>query len=457
MKHILLIHIGISKTGTSALQAFLYGNMRKLEEYGWCYPDLNQELFGLQFASFGKEINGSVFYKEPGKLDTKADNWNRAWEQILMHLKSSNVIISDERICVWDTNKFLKAAKEKYENIKVIIYLRRQDRAIESFWNQKVKNPVGCSQTFKEFIESNNGAECSHYYYKKQLDEISNIVGKENLIVRVYEKGQLCGENHTTESDFLSVIGIKADWKDWEKYPPQNLRLGTNYLEIKRIFNSLQFAENIDMGNGAMYMTHFERLSQVFCKDEIDKGYFTHEEREEFLKQYALENEQIARDYLYREDGILFYDDKMDYPLYDCTCTSFERDLMLIIFALINAQNDEFKRLEKHYAALAEKLLLCNKFINGRKFLLFGAGHKCKKLLTLLNIPITWIVDNDKKKNGKKLYGIEIVAPKEVKDWSDYFVIVTCADTDEIEKQLLNLNLKKEEDFVFAKEYFACY
>ena len=63
MEHTLLIHIGISKTGTSALQTFLYENMEKLEEYGWRYPDLNKELFGLQFLTFGKEINGSVFYK----------------------------------------------------------------------------------------------------------------------------------------------------------------------------------------------------------------------------------------------------------------------------------------------------------------------------------------------------------------------------------------------------------
>ncbi|MCI8557555.1 MAG: hypothetical protein HFI19_07295 [Lachnospiraceae bacterium] len=454
MEHTLLIHIGISKTGTSALQTFLYENMEKLEEYGWRYPDLNKELFGLQFLTFGKEINGSVFYKEREKLDTEAENWNKAWERVLEHLKTKNVIISDERICVWDTNKFLTAAKEKYDNIKVIIYLRRQDRAIESFWNQRVKNPVGCGQIFQEFIHFDGCAECAPYHYKRQLDDISNIVGKENLIVRVYEKGQLCGEKHNTESDFLSSIGIEPDWDQWKKCVPQNLRLGENYLEIKRIFNSILDEGDVEQGISSMLC--FEKLSQNFCCEEKEKGCFTIEEREKFLKQFEAENEEIAREYLHRNDGILFYDDRKDYPLYEYSYTSFEQDMIRVFSALINNQSRELQRLEKHNSFLAEKLMLFNNS-NGKRLLLFGAGHKCRKLLDELRTPVTLIVDNDETKSGKSLQKVPIVFTEQVKDWSDYFIIVTCAETEEIEQQLQGFGLEKEKDYVVAKDYFIYY
>lgn len=453
--HTLLIHIGIRKTGTSALQTFLYENMEKLEEYGWCYPNLQEELFGLDFLRFGKEINGSVFYKEKERLDTEAENWNRAWEQVLEHLKTKNVIISDERIHIWDTNKFLAMAKEKYKNIKVIIYLRRQDRALESLWNQWVKNPIGCGQTFQEFIYSNAGAECAPYHYKRQLDDISKIIGKENLIVRVYEKGQLCGEKHDTESDFLLSIGIEPVWNEWKKCDPQNLKLGANYLEIKRIFNSV--LETGDMVLGLSSKLCFENLSQNFCEgEEEENGCFTVEEREKFLEQFKAENEEIAKDYLNRENGILFYDNRKDYPVYEYSYTPFEQDLIRVFSALITNQSRELQRLEKHNNFLAEKLLLY-KNLKGKQLMLFGAGNKCRKLLEELHIPIDLIVDNDETKNGKILKKIEVVSARQITDWSAYFIIVTCVETEEIEKQLQDQKLKKEVDYVLAKEYFTFY
>ena len=41
---ILLFHIGMPKTGTTAIQKFLYQNEKNLKAYGWCYPNLKEEL-----------------------------------------------------------------------------------------------------------------------------------------------------------------------------------------------------------------------------------------------------------------------------------------------------------------------------------------------------------------------------------------------------------------------------
>ena len=35
--------------------------------------------------------------------------------------------------------KILFCCKKEYDNIKIIVYLRRQDRYLESHWNQRIK------------------------------------------------------------------------------------------------------------------------------------------------------------------------------------------------------------------------------------------------------------------------------------------------------------------------------
>jgi hypothetical protein len=40
------LHIGAPKTGSTALQYFLYENRRKLAEHGWIYPDVSLRGFG---------------------------------------------------------------------------------------------------------------------------------------------------------------------------------------------------------------------------------------------------------------------------------------------------------------------------------------------------------------------------------------------------------------------------
>lgn len=454
MKHTLLFHIGMRKTGTTALQMFLYENMKILEKYGWCYPDLKPGLLGSQYVFQNKE-NGGVFYKERGKLDIAAENWNSAWNQVLHCLKNKNVIISEERISIWDTNRFLTAAKEKYDNIKIIIYLRRQDRAVESLWNQKVKNPEGgVYQSFDEFLYSETELEEAPFFqlfYKKQLDDISKIVGKDNLIVRIYEKEQLYGMNHTIESDFLNVLGLEVNWDEWKKCSFQNIRMGENYLEIKRIFNSLKKIGDFNFILGENYECLL-KLSQIYGKPEKEKGCFKIDDRKKFLENFAKENEEIAREYLNRKDSRLFYDNNMEYPLYN-QCTSFEEDMIRVFVTLIYNQSKEIRQLERQNDILSEKIMLSN--MQGKKLLFFGAGYKCRKLLDGLIASVDLIVDNDLKKRGETINEVKIVHIKDIERWTEYFVVVTCDDTKDIEIQLKEYGLKKEIDYVLAKEYFG--
>ena len=55
------LHIGLPKTGTTALQHFLYNNDKALKEHDICFPD-----FGLRYPGVGTRKNGR-FLIVPGK------------------------------------------------------------------------------------------------------------------------------------------------------------------------------------------------------------------------------------------------------------------------------------------------------------------------------------------------------------------------------------------------------
>ncbi|MBR1598061.1 MAG: hypothetical protein IJ661_04000 [Lachnospiraceae bacterium] len=62
----LYLHIGMPKSGTSAIQTFLYKNNEKLKSYGYEYPDLKGELINkFDYREDLREKNGSVLTESP--------------------------------------------------------------------------------------------------------------------------------------------------------------------------------------------------------------------------------------------------------------------------------------------------------------------------------------------------------------------------------------------------------
>lgn len=61
MSNELVFHIGMPKTGSTAIQRFLYENDNALKQYGWLYPDLRNELFHDPQFRFLKEKTANHF------------------------------------------------------------------------------------------------------------------------------------------------------------------------------------------------------------------------------------------------------------------------------------------------------------------------------------------------------------------------------------------------------------
>lgn len=340
----LYLHIGTPKTGTTAIQNFLPLNKHLLEEQGYCYPD-----FGYRYYGVNKYRNAHfLVHRQKCSLESEAEIRKSEDERFYEGLdkikeltnRYPNVIMSDENIWNGYINRenfwqVLKSALSEREiDLKVIVYLRRQDLVVESYYAQRVK--VKIQMNFQDFLDSEDIDYFKLDYYS-QLTEISQTVGKENIIVRVYEKKQYNG--NTLISDFLNVLGLELN----ERYASPDIVVNTSlhgkFLEIKRVLNEFDCFKT--RNNFAV-----KYLKIVQEEDEKTNGvspskFFTYEKRMNFLKKYNESNVAVAKEFMNRQDGILFRNgiDKT----YGIVKNYSSEELVLICGRMLALQNEDMK------------------------------------------------------------------------------------------------------------------
>lgn len=296
------LHVGMPKTATTALQNFLPLNNTLLNSKGFDYPEMPFRFDGISMYRNGHFL---TFWN----TRRKHPEWAKGLEIVESSFrKYPNVILSDESL--WSRQRIekfwhnIKRAFRKMDvSIRVIVYLRRQDEQLESHWNQKVKNfTVSLPLTFDEYIASGRYTYMP-FEYDKALDRIAARIGKDNLIVRVYDRRQFVGGS--IFSDFLDALGLELS-DEFESLPyTSNVRLPNNAVEIKRQINSLFYKTGVhDFYCDAILDAFGMELMKE--RPRTDTSMFSPELRAEFMERYSKGNAYVAREYLGREDGVLF-------------------------------------------------------------------------------------------------------------------------------------------------------
>lgn len=374
----LYMHIGTPKTGTSALQHFFAGNRAVLEEKGICYPDL-----GFRFEGIGKNRNAHFLsykvYPEKKKRDYEAEKQIRAEGiQKLDEIFETHdrVLLSDEHI--WNeaemTEETLPALRDHFAEIgvqiRLIVYLRRQDQVIQSYWAQRVKETS--AQTFAKYVQKKK-YEYFRLDYATRLREFEDVLGRDNIVIRCYEKQQYDGVQQTIASDFLHLLGLEMteEYKNGEK--AYNTSLEGAYLEVKRLLNTLpQFKTKKN------YVVDLLKEQQAIDYENSaavrKKMYFSPDAEKEFMQAYDEENTLVAREYLHRDDGRLFFDNDLDEIEGDNVGTNYSsKELIQICGNMLTRlnerynevleENKELKSRQKSTASLMRRLK--RKFTSG--------------------------------------------------------------------------------------------
>jgi hypothetical protein len=241
MKKQIYLHIGTFKTGTSSIQRYLYEKKEELEEKDFFFPIYKFEGGGggqfLLPLSLIKEY--SDFRAGWPEFEARADDvWNNIFGQI-QKANSNKIIISAESFCdfvhpaanegIEKYKEYLKKYFKDYD-VKVICYLRSLDKYISSLYGEVIKvSDVDFS--VDEFIRNELERDGFHLNPVKFLDFFTSIFGRENLILRNYDRNEL--KNGDVVDDFLSIlkldkVGFSAD---------HNRSIPFEYLALKRAIN----------------------------------------------------------------------------------------------------------------------------------------------------------------------------------------------------------------------------
>ena len=289
----LYLHIGMPKTGSSAIQAFLILNSQTLYKNEILFP--NPPEFTQPFQT--SEGNARFLYEFLYNNDIQ-----KFKEYLDSFDNEATVLLSSESLfaTLRDNPQCLFQALENY-SYKIICYVRRQDEIFSSWYNQMVKNH---NETNRPKIDK----IAEEIDFALPLSQSLNYCQTDRFIIRPYEKQQFFGGN--IFADFLHCIGIELT--DEYVFPETivNPSLSKEALEFRRLLNILE----IDRDD-AKKKNHINRLlGQYTVEQQMGRPFqkesniFTAEERIRIFKDFKEKNQFIARVFLDRKNGKLFYD-----------------------------------------------------------------------------------------------------------------------------------------------------
>lgn len=367
----LYVHIGTAKTGTTSIQFFCRENEERLKKNGYCYPKspkpypfVSKAKNGHMLEATIRDENGNRLYEEEEK------DFQACIALIKEEFKTyDTVILSDEAI--WRDlslghkdvlQKLACEAKKADFQLKVVVYLRRQDLMAVSIWNQYVKAPqMVTPYNFEDFCK--NMPMGAWLDYDKKLDKIVSEVGRENVIVRRFEPQNFYGGD--IFHDFLYAVGIP--WSDEYVITEEvrNTRLSGNAVEIKRILNGLPEAKN----------TEYQKILRdvlLECSDTPSASLYSSEvltpdEARSFLEKYEECNRKVAREF-FGEDT-LFDMTMKDGGKWTPDNPYMVEDVVRFVGALgmrLLNENMKLKRKLKHPVRTVTTKI-CKKFSGGNK------------------------------------------------------------------------------------------
>jgi len=222
-------HIGDGRCGSSAIQVFSELNRDRLAERGLSYPSGKDVGFPAPFVK--RAGNGQALYdgrRDPG-------TWE-ALERYLAGHPGGRVMLSSEfllRIPPRFHQRMVECAKGAGYRAVAVIYVRDQRDRLISRYAQGCKSRR-FTMTLETYLETSYHSE--KHDYLPLLLKIGETFGRENLIVRNFQRDQL--KEGDVCDDIYAQIGVEVGDLP-RSSDPVNASATVDEVEVMRLVNTI--------------------------------------------------------------------------------------------------------------------------------------------------------------------------------------------------------------------------
>ena len=305
-----ILHIGTEKTGSTSIQQFLSHHRRWLGANGFHYAKAAGSPNHVRLFSYAvgnpRLAFGASNLAEHAKLRRKLEN--ELAKERAAH-PDATFLFSNEhchsRLYAPEEIARLKALLDPlFDDVKVLVYLRRQDLVAVSLYSTLLKAGVSSDQVLVArpipALPPHAPEQRLYYDYQALLARWGEAFGGDALIVRRFETGALVGGDIV--ADFCAAVGLPAPTQEAER---ANESLRPEYQEFLRLVN-----RSLKVEHGS---TRSEIVRAVAALGKGSGRLPPRAEAEAFTARFAEGNEAIRRAH-FPAAATLFDPDFARYP-----------------------------------------------------------------------------------------------------------------------------------------------
>ncbi len=292
MKKKLYIHIGLHKTGTTAIQSFMAINRDLLKKHKILYPGNFNNHYPIVSEL---EKSEQPYLNELSQTYLVFSEIKNNFKKYQKFVLSSEGFIEKDTIILprlLQTIEFFQLDVL----VQIVIFCRPQPSWYESAYNQLIRElKTRTKDSFDVFFRARSIYAINNYYLL--LNRWSSYFGKENMILTVYDPKQ---DRLKIFSDFKQLLEIPVDLPMIS--PPKeasNISLQPEAIEFLRWLNVLEIDSGI-----------FEKIVKVLSSETrkpIARQHWLSPEKAKMIyHDFEATNRIVAYEYLNKTNGILF-------------------------------------------------------------------------------------------------------------------------------------------------------
>lgn len=308
-----LLHIGQSKTGTSAIQAFLTLNRQTLRDMGVLYPAVKVKGMPVNLGAHNAVADALVGKSRFPNLT--ADQYFQQFLEEAERMNANLLILSAEHFFggeprIWevaDEAEYSRIYRQKVErlasylkghDVSILVYLRPQIDWLSSAVSQTVRidrliSDKQIYQNDRQFFELMKPL----LKYSALLDVWADVMKPSSFMVIPYDRKTLF--KNSSVADFLQRAGLENTVFPYASLDIQvNESLTREYIEVKKILNGTRRTKN-DERVIIRCLEHLSELSREGSRYCLDAD--VQRDLEPFVSS---ENERLNRQY--QTDGSVF-------------------------------------------------------------------------------------------------------------------------------------------------------